>query len=195
MAGLVPAISIEKTLRIRNRDARAKPAHDATLDCFVALRAPRNDKVAAPLRHYFDARGNARDLHKPPPSHSTPPPISASDKLHRLAETGGNVMRRANFLLWRVLSVAAFLIFLVHLAGSAQAQEQVSEETRRACEPEAIRLCRDVIPDVPKITACMEANYAQINQECRAAIVREGNARRAPARAERVNASSGNRDW
>jgi hypothetical protein len=45
MAGLVPAISIKKTLRIRNRDARAKPAHDATLDCFVALSAPRNDKV------------------------------------------------------------------------------------------------------------------------------------------------------
>jgi hypothetical protein len=103
-------------------------------------------------------------------------------------------MRRASFLLWRVLSVAAFLIFLAHLAGSARAQ-QVSEETRRACQPEAIRLCRDVIPDVPKITACMEAKYAQINQECRAAMVREGNARRAPARAERVNASSGNRDW
>jgi hypothetical protein len=35
MAGLVPAISIGKTLRIRNRDARAKPAHDATMDCFA----------------------------------------------------------------------------------------------------------------------------------------------------------------
>jgi hypothetical protein len=36
MAGLVPAIAIGKTLLIRNRNARAKPAHDATLDCFVA---------------------------------------------------------------------------------------------------------------------------------------------------------------
>jgi hypothetical protein len=36
MAGLVPAIPIGKALRIRNRDARAKPAHDAVLDCFVA---------------------------------------------------------------------------------------------------------------------------------------------------------------
>jgi hypothetical protein len=36
MAGLVPAIPIRKTLRIQNRDARAKPAHDATMDCFVA---------------------------------------------------------------------------------------------------------------------------------------------------------------
>jgi len=36
MAGLVPAIPMGKTLRIPNRDARAKPAHDAVLDCFVA---------------------------------------------------------------------------------------------------------------------------------------------------------------
>jgi hypothetical protein len=36
MAGLVLAIPIGKTLRIRNRDARAKPAHLATMDCFVA---------------------------------------------------------------------------------------------------------------------------------------------------------------
>jgi hypothetical protein len=37
MAGLVRAILIGKTLRIRNRDARTKPAHDATVDYFVAL--------------------------------------------------------------------------------------------------------------------------------------------------------------
>jgi hypothetical protein len=36
MAGLVPAISIGKTLRVRNRDARAKPADDVTMHCFVA---------------------------------------------------------------------------------------------------------------------------------------------------------------
>jgi hypothetical protein len=36
MAGLGPAIPIGKTLRIPNRDARAKPTHDAVLDCFVA---------------------------------------------------------------------------------------------------------------------------------------------------------------
>jgi|SRR5580704_1076896 hypothetical protein len=102
-------------------------------------------------------------------------------------------MRRASFLFWRVLSVVAFLIFLAHQAGSARAQEQeqVFQETRQACTPEAIRLCRDVIPDVPKITACMEAKYAEINTECRVAMAREGYARRAQARAARARASSG----
>jgi hypothetical protein len=33
---LCPGHPVGKTLRIRNRDARAKPAHDATLDRFVA---------------------------------------------------------------------------------------------------------------------------------------------------------------
>jgi type II secretory pathway component PulL len=100
-------------------------------------------------------------------------------------------MRKASFLLWRVLSVATFLTFLAHQAGSAWAQEHVFDETRQACGPEAIRLCREFIPDVPKITACMEAKYAEINTECRVAMAREGYARRAQARAARARASSG----
>jgi hypothetical protein len=100
-------------------------------------------------------------------------------------------MRRTSFLFWRVLSVVAFLIFLAHQAGSARAQEQVSQETRQACTPEAMRLCRDFIPDVPKITACMEAKYAEINSDCRAAMIRERYLRRAQARAARAHVSSG----
>jgi hypothetical protein len=99
-------------------------------------------------------------------------------------------MRRASFLLWGVLSVAAFLIFLAHQAGSARAQdaqEHVLQETRQACAPEAIRLCRDYIPDVAKITACMEAKYAQINEECRLAMIRERYVRRAQAKAGRAS--------
>jgi hypothetical protein len=99
-------------------------------------------------------------------------------------------MRKASFLFWRVLSVAAFLIFLAHQAGSAlaqDAQEHVMQETRQACGPEAIRLCPEFIPDVPKITACMEAKYAQINQDCRIAMIRERYVRRAQAKAGRTS--------
>ena len=100
-------------------------------------------------------------------------------------------MRKASFLFWRVLSVAAFLTFLAHLAGSARAQEQVFQETRQACTPEAMRLCRDFIPDVPKITACMEAKYAEINTDCRIAMIRERYVRRAQAKAGKAHVSSG----
>jgi hypothetical protein len=37
MAGLVPAISIGKLPGIQNRDARAKPAHDAVDRCIAGL--------------------------------------------------------------------------------------------------------------------------------------------------------------
>jgi type II secretory pathway component PulL len=101
-------------------------------------------------------------------------------------------MRKASFLLWRVLSVATFLTFLAHQAGSAWAQEHVFDETRQACGPEAIRLCREFIPDVPKITACMEAKYAQINEECRLAMIRERYVRRSLARSGKPHAPPGN---
>ena len=77
-----------------------------------------------------------------------------------------------------------------HQAGSARAQEvqkHVLQETRQACAPEAIRLCRDFIPDVPKITACMEAKYTQINEECRLAMIRERYVRRAMARSGKAS--------
>jgi hypothetical protein len=98
-------------------------------------------------------------------------------------------MRRTSFLFRRVLSVVAFLIFLAHQADNARAQ--VFEETRQACAPEAMRLCRDSIPDIPKITACMEAKYAEINLDCRIAMIRERYVRRAQARAARAHVSSG----
>jgi hypothetical protein len=66
------------------------------------------------------------------------------------------------------------------------------QETRQACAPEAIRLCRDYIPDVAKITACMEAKYAQINEECRLAMIRERYVRRSLARSGKPHAPPGN---
>jgi predicted RNA polymerase sigma factor len=96
-------------------------------------------------------------------------------------------MPKASFLFWRLLSAVASMIFLAYQAGPAGAQ--VFEETRQACAPEAMRLCRDVIPDIPKITACMEAKFAEINLECRMAMIREKYGRRGQWR--KAHASSG----
>ena len=41
-------------------------------------------------------------------------------------------------------------------------------EQRRACKDDAFRLCREVIPDVPKITACMHKNRAKLSPPCKA---------------------------
>jgi len=60
--------------------------------------------------------------------------------------------------------------FLACHPGGAAAQD--SPDVRQACTPDAMRLCSDVIPDVPKITACMTAKYSQLSDGCRLAMGR-----------------------
>ena len=90
------------------------------------------------------------------------------------------------------------IIFLICYVGSASAQDgagkqegvaaQVAEETREACTPDAMRLCADYIPDVPKITSCMEARFKEISLPCRAAMIHEHYRARARLRRSRVTA-------
>jgi hypothetical protein len=71
---------------------------------------------------------------------------------------------------------------IVHLAGTVAllallfcrfdgASAEVSEATRQACTPDAMRLCSDVIPDVARVTACMKAKSSQLSQACRLAML------------------------
>jgi len=52
----------------------------------------------------------------------------------------------------------------VYLPGGAAAQG--SPEERQACAPDAVRLCSEFIPDVPKITACMKRKHRELSQDC-----------------------------
>jgi hypothetical protein len=72
-------------------------------------------------------------------------------------------MRKLLFVCWLALSVGA-LVCSVH---GASAQDV---DVRQACTPDAMRLCSDVIPDVPKVTACMHAKYRLLSVECRTAM-------------------------
>src|SRR5262245_53734377 len=40
-------------------------------------------------------------------------------------------------------------------------------EQRRACKDDAFRLCRDTIPDVPRITECMHKNQKKLSPACK----------------------------
>jgi hypothetical protein len=59
------------------------------------------------------------------------------------------------------------------IVGVAGAAAQGSDEARQACTGDAMRLCSDFIPDVPKITACMTRKRAQLSPECRLAMLHE----------------------
>jgi hypothetical protein len=50
----------------------------------------------------------------------------------------------------------------------APAAAQGTPEQRQACQPDAMRLCSDFIPDVERITACMVKNRIRLSPPCRA---------------------------
>jgi hypothetical protein len=71
------------------------------------------------------------------------------------------MVRKAR-LVCRLLLPAGLL-----LVGLASATAQGTPEQRQACAPDAMRLCSDFIPDVPKITKCMLAKRSQLSEACR----------------------------
>jgi hypothetical protein len=72
----------------------------------------------------------------------------------------------------RTMCLGCWLALLVGLLviGPGRAGAEDNPDVRQACTPDALRLCSDVIPDVPKITRCMMRNYRQLSQECRVAM-------------------------
>jgi hypothetical protein len=72
------------------------------------------------------------------------------------------------------LAFAPILLAGVVFYAADRAGAQGSEAVRAACTQDAMRLCSDVIPDVPKITACMRAKSAQVSQGCKVAMRAEG---------------------
>jgi hypothetical protein len=55
-------------------------------------------------------------------------------------------------------------------SGITSATAQGSEEERRACTPDAMRLCREYIPNVERIIACMVARHAELSPACQAFV-------------------------
>jgi hypothetical protein len=68
----------------------------------------------------------------------------------------------------RLLAAAAALVALA--AGPTSASAQGTPEERRICGPDAVRLCREFIPDLPKVNACMERHQAELSEACRALL-------------------------
>ena len=62
------------------------------------------------------------------------------------------------------LSLTAMLV--LGLAGG-RAAAQGTPEQRAACQPDALRLCSEFVPDVDRITACMVKNRIRLTPACR----------------------------
>lgn len=65
------------------------------------------------------------------------------------------------------LMTAASVTVIILVAISGQAHAAGTPEQRRACRADAMKLCRDYIPNVKRITACMERNLSKLSPLCR----------------------------
>ena len=68
-------------------------------------------------------------------------------------------------------------VCLVMGATSASAEEQaikVSASDKAACMPDAVRYCRDAIPNVQNVLLCFGQNRAKISSRCRTVLAGYG---------------------
>ena len=65
------------------------------------------------------------------------------------------------------LPTALLGLALTFASGPAAAQQWTPEQ-RAACEPDAMRLCNQYIPDVQRVSACMSAYRRYLSPACRA---------------------------
>ena len=68
----------------------------------------------------------------------------------------------------RVLSV--FSAVAISLTSFAAHAIEATAEQRRACTPDAFRLCSAHIPNIEAITACMKANRSKLSPACKLAF-------------------------
>src|SRR5262245_52853822 len=62
-------------------------------------------------------------------------------------------------------------VLAIMLASSPAFTQEGTPEQRSACFGDAFRLCGPEIPDVPRITACMKANFSRLSPACKVAFV------------------------
>ena len=72
--------------------------------------------------------------------------------------------------LWLTAGAAILGLALAVGLAPAPAAAQGTPQQQQACTPDVMRLCNQFVPDVAKITACMNRNRASISAACRAAF-------------------------
>ena len=72
--------------------------------------------------------------------------------------------------------IAALVGLALTFASGPAAAQQWTPEQRAACEPDAMRLCQQYIPDIDRVRACMAHYRRYLSPACRALF--EGGAKK-----------------
>jgi hypothetical protein len=67
-----------------------------------------------------------------------------------------------------MMKVGSVLFVAILIAASSAAHAAGTYEQRRACRSDAMKFCREYVPNVKKITACMERNIKRLSPACQA---------------------------
>jgi len=59
-------------------------------------------------------------------------------------------------------------------ASTAALAEEGTYEQRRACRADAMKFCREFVPNVQLITACMDKNVHKLSPDCRKQFKKTG---------------------
>ena len=70
----------------------------------------------------------------------------------------------------RLRDAAAVLALALTFAISPAAAQQWTPQQRAACEPDAMRLCNQYVPDVQRTSACMSHYRRYVSPACRAVL-------------------------
>lgn len=77
-------------------------------------------------------------------------------------------------------SIISSILMLATMAFTAPAFAEGTPEQRAACMGDAFRFCRDDIPNVGKIEACLIQNRERLNPTCQAQFDSAGSSRLQP---------------
>jgi hypothetical protein len=76
-------------------------------------------------------------------------------------------LKQVSSLSFAVMTTAFALAWAVCFMPTPAAAQGTPEQ-RQACQPDAMRLCSEFVPDVDRITACMIKNRIRLSPPCRA---------------------------
>ena len=71
------------------------------------------------------------------------------------------------------LVAVAFAPLTLCIGPAGAAEPSYTMEDVTACSQDAMKLCRDKLPDLDAIETCMKANYAALRPACKARFDRE----------------------
>jgi type II secretory pathway component PulL len=77
-------------------------------------------------------------------------------------------MHTTQSTLRRLRDAVALLALALTFAISPTAAQQWTPQQRAACEPDAMRLCNQYLPDVQRTSACMSHYRRYLSPACRA---------------------------